>query len=139
MNRIHCLVGVAVAALVLTWAPSAQSQKPDVKDFMRGKLIHMQKVLEGITTEDHDLVRKHANQISLLSQAAEWRVLQTDVYQQHSTEFRRTADAVVEAAKKKNLDGAALAYVDLTMKCVSCHKYVRSVRMTSLDREHRWR
>ena len=27
------------------------------------------------------------------------------------------------------LTKAALAYVDVTMKCVNCHKYVRQVRM----------
>ena len=49
---------------------------------------------------------------------------------EHSVEFRRTADAITAAAKKKNLDGAALAYVDMTMKCVNCHKYVRGVRIS---------
>ena len=28
-------------------------------------------------------------------------------------------------AKAKNLDGATLAYVRLTMNCIECHKYVR--------------
>jgi hypothetical protein len=56
-------------------------------------------------------------------------VLQTPEYLQQSQDFRRTADAVTEAAKKKNLDGTALAYVELTMKCINCHKYVRGVRM----------
>jgi hypothetical protein len=137
MKRWTC---VAFAVALLSWialSGSALSQKeddkPDVKDFMRGKLIHMQKVLEGITIEDYDLIRSNANQMALLSKATQWRVLQTDAYQQHSAEFRRSAEAVVEAAKKKNLDGAALAYVDMTMKCVTCHKYVRSVRMANLD------
>ena len=38
-------------------------------------------------------------------------------------------------AKAKNLDGAALDYMDLTMTCVKCHKYVRETRMTRLDGE----
>src|SRR4029077_4654275 len=80
-----------------------------------------------------DLIRKNANELTLLSHATQWRVLQTDAYQQHSAEFRRATGARVEAAKKKKLDGAAFAYVDTTMKCVTCHKYVRSVRMASFD------
>jgi hypothetical protein len=130
-----CLAaGTVLACLFTPLAVSQRPDKPDVKDFMRGKLTHMQKVLEGITTEDYDLIRKDANQLVLLSHAAEWRVLMTPEYQQHSAEFRRTAQSVVDAAKKKNLDGAALAYVDMTMKCVTCHKYVRSVRMASVPR-----
>jgi hypothetical protein len=127
---IICLAAIAGLGCVL--APLALSQKstePNVKDFMRGKLTHMQKVLEGITTENHDLIRKEANQLILLSHATEWQVFTTREYQEHSTEFRREAQALVDAAKKKNLDGAAFSYVDTTMKCVSCHKYVRGVRM----------
>jgi hypothetical protein len=41
---------------------------------------------------------------------------------------------MVKMAKDKNLDGAALAYVQLTMSCVNCHKYVREIRMTRIDR-----
>jgi cytochrome c556 len=55
-------------------------------------------------------------------------VLQTPEYHDRSMEFRRSADAMTEAARKKNLEGAALAYVDVTMKCVACHKYVRQVK-----------
>jgi hypothetical protein len=134
LSIIGLAAGALLACLLTPLALSQKPGKPDVKDFMRGKLMHMQKVLEGITTEDYDLIRNEANQIVLLSHAAEWRVLATPEYQQHSTEFRRAAQAVVDAAKKKNLDGAALAYVDMTMKCVTCHKYVRSVRMASVPR-----
>jgi hypothetical protein len=137
MKRLSMICVAAGALLVCLLTPPAISQKadkPDVKDFMRGKLIHMQKVLEGITTEDYDLIRKDANQLVLFSHATEWRVLMTPEYQQHSAEFRRAAQSIVDAAKKKNLDGASLAYVDTTMKCVTCHKYVRSVRMASVPR-----
>ena len=40
---------------------------------------------------------------------------------------------VVKSAKDKNLDGAALTYVELTRTCVKCHKYVREVRQAGLD------
>ena len=40
---------------------------------------------------------------------------------------------LAQKARDRNLDGAALAYVDLTLACVKCHKYVREVRMTRLD------
>jgi len=99
---------------------------------MQLKLQHAQNVLEGLATEDLAMVAKNAQDLSLLSQAASWNVLQTDEYIQQSAEFRRTADAMTKAAKDKNLDAAAIRYVELTMKCVHCHKYVRGVRMASL-------
>jgi hypothetical protein len=69
--------------------------------------------------------------MALLSHEQAWRVIQTEEYLQRSAEFRRSIDALTEAAKKQNLDGATLAYVDATMKCVECHKYVRRIRQAS--------
>ena len=128
-------VGGVVALIVASFLiGSGQSEEPNrIRDFMRAKLSHSQKVLEGLTTEDFDMIAKNSQAMSLLSQATNWQVLQTEEYLQQSRDFRRAADALTEAAKKKNLDGAALAYVELTMKCINCHKYVRGVRMARLD------
>ena len=126
--------GVALVAFGLFAARADQPEFPNnLRDFMQLKLKHSQLVLEGIVMADFDRIAKNAQQLSLLSQATNWQVLQTPDYLQHSTEFRRAADALTAAAKKKNIDGAALAYMEVTMKCVNCHKYVRAVRMASLD------
>lgn len=123
------------ASAVAGWGLSRATSQDDgkLKDFMELKLDHSQETLRGIVTEDFGLIAKHAQEMSLLSQAASWRVFQTAEYLQHSSEFRRAADALTEAAREKNLDSAALRYVDLTLKCVNCHKYVRGVRMARLD------
>lgn len=122
--------GVAMRDAGVSSASRLNAQEPNkVSEFMRAKLNHSQRVLEGLTVEDFDMIAKHAQELSLLSQATTWQVLQTAEYRERSTEFRRSADALSEAARKKNLEGAALAYVDVTMKCVNCHKYVRHVRM----------
>lgn len=132
MNRAVKL-GSAAFALLFFGAALAQPQQPagNLDMFMRSKLEHSQRVLEGLTTGNHELVAKHAQQISLLSQAEMWQVLQTPEYFERSLEFRRATDAITEAAKNKNLDGATLAYVDMTVKCVSCHKYVRQVKVAN--------
>ncbi len=135
MKRLAVTLGLAVLVAV-TWTSPAHTQRTDnVKEFMRAKLMHSQKVLEGLTTENFDMVAKNSQEMSLLSQAAGWQVLQTPEYMQRSAEFRRSADALTEAAKDKNLDGATLAYVDVTMKCVECHKYVRRVRQARFDKQ----
>ncbi len=96
------------------------------KDLMRAKLAHSQKVLEGVATSDFGQIAKHAEELIAISKALEWQVIKTARYQLHSSEFRRSAELLMEQAKDKNLDGAALAYVDLTLNCVKCHKYVRT-------------
>jgi cytochrome c556 len=95
---------------------------------MRAKLAHSQNVLEGLAIEDYDLIDKGAQELSLASEDASWQVLQTEDYARQSADFRRSCDSLRKAAKSHNLDGAALAWMEVTMKCVQCHKYVRDVR-----------
>ena len=92
---------------------------------MRAKLAHSSEVLEGLALEDFDMIGRGAQELSLASQASSWQVLQTEDYARQSAEFRRSCDTLRTAAKAKNLDGAALAWMDVTMKCIQCHKYVR--------------
>ena len=134
-------LGVIVATLCfgLLFAGRGQTDEPkrnapnQTVAFMRLKLDHSQKVLEGLALEDFELVAKHSQQISLLTQDETWQVFQTLEYRHHSAEFQRIADELTKQARKKNLDGAALAYVQMTMSCVNCHKYVRGVRMARAD------
>lgn len=122
------VLALVTSAALLTRAAEKQPaprQPNQVRDFMRAKLVHSERVLEGLTLQDFDLVAKHAQELSLLSQAAQWQVLQTPEYLHRSQEFRRIADRLTAAAREKNLDGATLAYVELTMECVQCHRYVR--------------
>jgi hypothetical protein len=124
----HALV--PVAGMLILGIAIAQSAVPtnQVAGFMRLKLDHSQKLLEGLVLEDFELIEKHAQQLSLLAEDSNWQVLQTPEYLQLSVEFRRTADALGRAAHEKNLDKATLAYLGMTTKCVNCHEHVREVR-----------
>jgi cytochrome c556 len=124
--RASLIAGTAVLGVI---GVSAAQQTTGSRDFMRLKLVASQKVLEGLVREDFEAIAKNAEELRLLSLDASWQVLQTAEYAQQSLEFRRSAEAVTVAAKKKNLDGAALAYLEVTMKCVNCHKYVRAAQM----------
>jgi hypothetical protein len=128
----HFLIGCLIVLALAACAPPAQEsqgQEPNkVSDTMRIKLGYSQKLLEGIATEDYASIVTNAQKLSLMTLETNWNVLMTPDYLQHSMDFRRSADAIRDAAKAKNLDGATLAYVDMTMKCVNCHKHVRKVR-----------
>ena len=119
-------LAVLVAAIASVPAADGPAVAPDkVAAFMRAKLGHSQNVLEGLTVEDFDLIDKGAQDLALASQASSWQVLQTEDYARHSDDFRRSCNALRAAAKARNLDGAALAWMEVTMKCIQCHKYVR--------------
>jgi cytochrome c556 len=107
----------------------AQSQPADVgKGFMRAKLTHSQRILEGVTLKDFSAIARHAEQLKALSFDASWQVLRTEEYVRHGEEFRRAADRLTHAANGENLDAALLAYFRLTQNCVDCHEHVRDHR-----------
>ena len=120
---------LSVATIAVLTSQGAAAPRDELKDFMRAKLKHSQRVLEGLVMEDFDEISKGAQEMSLLSLAASWQVLQTPEYLDFSRKFRTAADVLSEKAKKKDLTGATTAFNQLTVRCVECHKYVRAVRM----------
>jgi hypothetical protein len=127
------LVALALAVPTLSGHGQAGRKGDREPSLMQKKLEHAQRVLEGIAVHDFDKISRNAEDLIILSKQAEWKVLQTPQYELHSNEFRRIADSLVKSARDKNLDAAALNYVEMTLSCVKCHKYVREVRMTRLD------
>jgi hypothetical protein len=109
-------------------APAAPQDKR--AELMRLKLDYAKNVLEGLTLEKMDLVADNARELKLLSAAAEWEpaTVPGPLYLVYTREFQRIADSMAASARDRNLDGATLAYVQLTTNCVECHKYVRSTR-----------
>ncbi len=116
---------MAGGAWMLAIAADGPPEPDKVAVFMRAKLVHSQDVLEGLATEDFDLIEKGAQGLALASLDSNWQVLQTEDYVRQSAEFRRACGTLRDAAKAKNLDGATVAWMDVTLKCVQCHKYVR--------------
>jgi cytochrome c556 len=125
------IVLAAVAGFSAAWAQSRRARAN--KEFMREKLELSQRVLEGLATEDYDLIIARGTRLSAMSKAADWRVFENPDYDQQSVTFRRHVDSLVRAAKDRNLDAATLAYVRLTMSCVDCHKLVRGKLVASLE------
>lgn len=108
-------------------------KKTLMKTFMRRKLESSQRILEGIATEDYDMIARGARELKGISAAAEFVVSKDVIYTQHSDEFRRIADQLERRAREKRLDGSALAYMDLTLSCVECHRFVRNVLVAKGD------
>jgi hypothetical protein len=122
--------GMIAACGAMIAAPEDAATPPanQAKSFMHLKLEQAQKAMEAIALEDFEGISKSAQRIALLTEDENWQVMQTVDYRRHSDDFRRAARLMSECADKKNLDGAVLAYVQMTMQCVHCHKHVRAKR-----------
>ena len=133
---IRWVFGLFFIALVGAVAsPSEQDDgRRKIQDLMNRKLKHTQKVLEGVALGNFDMIANNAEELTAASKAAEWHVVKTPKYELYSNDFRRLVEMLRKEAKDKNLDGAALAYVELTLNCVKCHKYVRETRDTAIGR-----
>ena len=105
--------------------PKKNPTQESVSKFMQAKLDSSKDVLEGLVTEDFDLIQKATKKMIEMSNATEWQVVEGPIFAQQSAEFRNAAKEVARYAKKKNLDGASLSYLHLTMTCISCHKQIK--------------
>jgi cytochrome c556 len=124
---VLALLGL-VLGTALSTSRAGQEPKRTRSEFMRQKLEFSKNVLEGLSLEQYPMIEKNARSLKVLSQAAEWEVPTipnaTD-YVAMTTEFQRYADELIKNARNRNIDGATLAYLKLTMNCVQCHKFVR--------------
>jgi len=106
--------------------PKAKAPDRELGEFMRKKLEASNKILEGLALEDTDLIKEGASQLAEMSHTEKWLVSQDPMYKQFSNEFRRNALKLVEAANDRNIDRAALRWMDTTMSCIECHRFVRN-------------
>ena len=120
MQRLVLVTFLSLAAVgVYGWQVQAQQQietgQQRLKPFMQQKLDHSKSILEALAVEDFDKLAKSAQALSLLSLESNWNVLTTDEYIQQSAAFRRACSVIQEAAHEKNVDRAALGFMDLTV------------------------
>ncbi len=105
-----------------------------LRDTMRFKLHFAQGVLEGITTENFPLIATNALKLAQLARGPEWSVRATPDYERFTADYLRQADALARAAKRQNVDSATVAYFQLTVSCVNCHRHLRGVEPVKSDR-----
>ena len=127
----RCIVNAGFIVLFTAGWASAQD-KADEKlqakkpaSLMQLKLEYAEKVLEGLATEDFALIAKNARAMNGVADLERWFKADTPRYKTQLQVFRFANAELIRLSEEKNLDGAALAYMQTTLSCVNCHKYVR--------------
>ena len=122
---------IALSMMRLHGNPAEQSgQKSELRTFMQLKLDHTKGILEGSAMEDFQQIAKDAQALNALSLQSSWNAHTTLEYLDHSGDFRRALNVITKAAHEENLDRAALGYVNLTVQCMECHRYLRQKQAT---------
>jgi hypothetical protein len=130
-TRSLVCVGAATALVFAGHGRAVDPPKAEAKNLtvMQRKLIHGQKVLEGLALNDFGKINTGAEDLMLCVQEASWKKLQTPKYELYSNDFIRHIEEMQTAAKNKNLDAATLAYVETTLTCIKCHQHVRDEKV----------
>ena len=128
-SKITCVVTAALVAVLLVTPSRAEDKKPKEEPkkptVMQRKLAHSQKVLEALAKRDFRGLETGADGLIECVKDETWKINQTEKYLVYSNDFLRRAEGLKRAAKDKNIDAAALSYVDMTLTCVKCHQYLR--------------
>ena len=127
-----CLVLCSLAAAAMAQdkdkaagGKNAEGKDQPVSFWMQRKLEYSRNILGGLATDDLDKVLKNAQSMRNLSTIEGFVRRQTPGYATQLRIFEEATDEIIHQAKRDNLDGAALAFTQLTVNCVNCHKRLR--------------
>jgi len=119
----------AVIALALVPASVGQQEKQEKPSvWMKLKLNYSQSILSGLAKAEFDVMGENARSMKTLTQIERWVRRSEPGYQTQLMIFRFANEELIRLSDAKNLEGAALAFSQLTLSCVNCHKQIRERR-----------
>jgi hypothetical protein len=129
MNVNRSIVMVAVVAGLLGNLPAQEPDKnrdePSV--WMKKKLEYSQGILEGLSAGDFDQIAKNAESMQTLNNVERFVRGRTPRYRTQLELFQDANEELLRAANADNLEGVTLAFNQLTISCVKCHKELRRI------------
>lgn len=138
-HRVMIVGGLllAIGGFAIAQQPGFNSvESPDLGIAMRAKLGSSQRIVEGLTSANFELIRKGAEDLRNICDSRVWRPREDQVYSHYRGDLQRSAMKLMEMAEQQNLDGAAYTYMHTLTTCINCHQYSRDVlRVAVVPRE----
>lgn len=139
MKRLVCLLLIGLFSS-LGWGVEPQTPRPtatplgtddDVGEttisvWMEKKLEHSQAILRGLAMGDFQDVQYNASRLKVLNRVEGFVRRKNPDYRSHLNTFSRVIAEIERQAEKENIEGATLAFNQLTVSCVQCHKSLRT-------------
>ena len=114
------LLSLSLSILGAGFVLSYQAKRGE--EIMWRKLDLAHDILDALVNEDFEALEAYGQDLETLGVAGEFFVNDTEEYRYHARRFRDAARSLTLAARDSNMDGATLAYVELTVTCVRCHQ-----------------
>lgn len=113
-----------------------ESKEPKKKDgekiddsnpsiWMKKKLDYSQNILAGVTSEDFDMIADNARSMKGLGKFEAFVRSRNPAYTRQLQIFNEVNDEIIRQADNDNVEGVALAFTQLTINCINCHKALR--------------
>jgi hypothetical protein len=93
--------------------------------WMKQKVQASQAILTGLANADFEAMRQNAEAMNAVEAFEKWLRADSPGYRTQLRLFEFADRELIRAAREKNLDAATLAFNQLTISCVNCHKIVR--------------
>lgn len=129
------LLGLVVLVTIAAGSYGAWVQRQDqdqddqdaiiMRNLMRSKLMYSQNIVEGLSLGRFDLIESAADELLRIGNAQQWIPESETELLRIRDEMNATLNRVKSAAERRNLEGAAARYFELTMKCIDCHQALR--------------
>ncbi len=118
-----CLVAISMPAAADEPANDQETPKGDV--WMLKKLKYSQQVLAGIASGDFDQIARSGDTLKGMDKIESFIRMRTPRYRLQLQLFRDANEEIIRQAEAENLEGVTLAFNQLTISCVNCHKHLR--------------
>lgn len=125
MWPLTCVLMLAFNVRTAT-AQDTEGKSQPTSFWMQRKLEFSKNILAGISTADFDKIVENGEAMRKLSTIEGFIRGRTPGYRTQLEIFEDSADEIIRQGKKDNVDGAALAFTQLTISCVNCHKQLRA-------------
>lgn len=118
---------LAAVGAVLATTPHVLTPQDDTtkRTLMRAKAGYAHRLLDAVVQENFEVMEDQAFRLKAVTETADWDAMEAPRFVRESDAFIRATDQLFRAARDKNGNAAALAYVDLTLRCVKCHRLLR--------------
>ena len=106
--------------------PTEAEQDEDGSFWMEQKLRLSQDILVGLALADFEQMGKSAERMHGLNRVERFVRRGPEGYRDHLRQFNMANQALRRACDEENLEAATLAFNQMTISCVSCHRHLRA-------------
>ena len=91
---------------------------------MKSKLLHSHRLLKSLAQEDFATLEDSAQKLSKIAKE-QWIKNPSPKYRAQLQIFWTTLGGIESGARAGDIEEATLAYMQMTLSCVRCHKIIR--------------